>query len=189
MSSPQGGTPDSSFQERLNRMADRRAPIEAAKPEVDVLPEWKANIRYPAALVGAALLGMLAVFVARFVRFHLMGGTLAGDDPDFTMLIDGGIAAACSFLIFGMLRFEGHEFKAAQTFGIVAMIGLMHNFVHAAPGAFGLMFSKQWTEDIVTYSEPGSLYFRGFYFQVLPSGEEVADEPEERELPKVRRMG
>lgn len=189
MSSPQGKAPNNGFQSRINRMAERQAPIDAAKPHVELLPDWKANIRYPAAIVASALVGMLAVFVARFVRFHLMGGTLAGDDPDFTMIIDGAVAVACSFLLFGMLKFNGKEFKAAQTAGVVAMMGLMHNFVLAAPSAFGLLFSKEWTDDIVTYSEPGSIYFRGLYIVVIPSGDDVADEPEKRALPKVRRLG
>ena len=114
MSSPQGGTPDSGFQERLNRVAEARAPIDAAKPQVAVIPDWKENLKYPAAIVGSALVGMLAVFVARYVRFHIMGGSLAGDDADITMLIDGGIGAACGFLLFAMLRFEGKEFKIGQ---------------------------------------------------------------------------
>lgn len=189
MSSPQGNAPNNGFQSRLNRMAEQRAPTDAAKPQVDLLPDWKANIRYPAAIVASALVGMLAVFVARLVRYHIMGGTLAGDDPDFTMIIDGSIAVACSFLLFGMLKFKGKEFKVAQTVGIIAMIGLMHNFVHAAPSAFGLLFSTEWADDIVSYSEPGSVYFRGFYFVVIPSGDDVADEPQKRELPKVRRLG
>ena len=53
MSGPGASGPSGSFQDRLNRVAERRAPIEAARPQVDVLPDWKQNIRYPASLVGA----------------------------------------------------------------------------------------------------------------------------------------
>ena len=183
MSGPVGGAPNQSFHDRLNRVAEARAPIEAAKPYVPPVPDWKENIRYPAALVGAALLGMLAVFIARYVRFHVMGGTLAGDDPDITMMIDGGIGAACSFLIFSMLRFSGPEFKAAQTFGIAAMIMIMHNFVHAAPGAFNLLFSEEWTEDVTSFTEPNSILFRGVSFVVFEP------EEEKRAAPVIRRIG
>ena len=183
MSSPQGGTPDSGFQERLNRVAEARAPIEAAKPEVPVIPDWKENFKYPAAIVGSALVGMLAVFVARYVRFHIMGGTLAGDDADITMLIDGGIGAACGFLLFAMLRFEGKEFKAAQTFGIVAMVMVMHNLVHWAPGVFNTIFSPAWTEDVIAYTEPNSILFRGNSFVL------VEDESEVAAAPTIRRAG
>lgn len=212
MSGPMNSSPNRDFQARLNRMAERREPIEASKPQVAVIPDWKDNVRYPAKLVGAALLGMLAVFIARYVRFHLMGGTMAGDDADFTMMIDAALAAGVSFAIFTAMGFTTGEarraertgglsalgdnpVKAAQVVGIAIMVSIMHNFVHAAPRAFDTLFSPEWTAEIVEYSEPGSLYFRGNYFVVLPgSGTEVAvpeagEMPEEKALPKVRRMG
>ncbi len=189
MGSPQGRAPSNEFQSRLNRVAKQRAPIDAAKPQVDLLPDWKANFKQPMTIVAAVLVGMQAVLVARLLRFHLMGGTLAGDNPDIAMIIDVGVAIAFSFPIIFFLNLRGHKFKAAQVAGIVLMFGVMHNFVHAAPGVFGLLFSEEWTEDIVTYSEPGSVYVRGNYITVLPSGEDVADEPKKPELPKVRRLG
>ena len=187
MSSPQSGSPDSNFQDRLNRLAEARAPIEAAKTEVAVVPNWKENIRYPAALVGAFLVGMLAVFLARYARFHLMGGTLAGEDADITMVIDGAIGGACSFLLFGILRFRGAEYKAAQTFGIFAMIVVMHNFVHMAPGAFSAIFSKQWTEDVVAYTEPNSILFRGTSFVLFEDTDAAGNAVAEK--PVIRRGG
>ena len=189
MSGPQDNAPNDGFQSRLNRMAELRAPIDAAKPQVDLLPDWRANIKGPVTLVAAVLVGIFAVFLARLARFHLTGGTLAGDNPDVTMIIDAGIAVAVSFVVFSLLKIRGREFKVAQVVGVMAMIGIMQNFVHAAPSAFGLLFSKQWAEDVVTHSEPGSIYIRGKYIAVLPSEEDVADEPEERALPKVRRLG
>lgn len=189
MSSPQTGSPDRSFQTRLNRVAERRAPIEAAKPEIAVLPDWKSNIKYPAALVGAALVGMLAVFSARYARFHLMGGTLAGEDADITMAIDGAIGVAVSFILFSALRFRGAEYKAAQTFGIFAMIMIMQNFVHAAPKTFSVLFSPEWTEDVITMTEPNSILFRGATFVLYEPKDEAIAEEERPALPKVRRMG
>lgn len=181
--------PIRSFQSRLNRVAEQRAPHEAAKTEVSVIPDWKQNFRYPAALIGAALFGALSVFLARYARFHVMGGSFAGDDPDFTMMIDAGIAFVCAFALFALMRFEGKDFKAAQTFGIIAMIAVMHNFVHAAPGAFSSLFSKQWTAEIVAYSEPGSLYFRGNYFKVIADEETVAEaDQEEPAEPRIIRL-
>ena len=213
MSGPGTGTPDSGFQDRLNRMQERRAPIEAARPQVDVLPDWKENVRYPATLVGMALLGMLTVFISRFVRFHLLGGTLAGEAPDITMMIDAGLAAVAGFVIYtavGLSMRNGNRaergsifslnglgdnpVKAALVVGIAIMIGTMHNMVHKVPSAFSLIFSDEWTEDVLTYSEPGSIYFRGNYFVVLPQGEETATEEaepaeeEKKSLPKVRRL-
>jgi|GEM_PF-1941020 len=191
MSSPQTGSPDSSFQNRLNRVAEKRAPIEAAKPEVAVLPDWKESIKHPSAIVGAALVGMLAVFVARYARYHLMGGSLAGDDADITMMIDGAIGVACSFVLFSALRFKGAEYKAAQTFGIFAMIMIMHNFVHAAPRVFNTVFSPQWTQEVIAMTEPNSILFRGATFVLYEEkvSAEAASEEEAPALPKVRRMG
>jgi hypothetical protein len=183
MSSPQTGTPDNAFQDRLNRVAEARAPIEAAKPQVSVVPDWKENTKYPGAIIGSALVGMLAVFVARYVRFQMLGGSLAGDDADITMMIDGGIGAACGFLLFAMLRFEGAGFKAAQTFGIVAMIMVMHNFVHYMPGTFSAIFSEEWTEEVIAYTEPNSILFRGVSFVVTEPADQVASEP------TIRRAG
>lgn len=175
MSSTTGG-PNSSFQDRLNRVAEARAPIEAAKPQVDLTPDWKTNIRYPLSLVGAALLGMLAVFIARYARFHLTGGALTGDDADLTMIIDGGLAAGCSFLLFGLLRFDGAEYKLAQTVGIVVMVCIMHNFVHAAPAVFDIVFSPEWTQDVIAYTEPKSILFRGVSFVLDPEAAAMAAE-------------
>lgn len=183
MSSPPTDTPNSGFHDRLNRVAEARAPQDAAKPHVPVIPDWKENFKYPAAIVGSALVGMLAVFVARYVRFHAMGGMLAGDDADITMMIDAGIGAACGFLLFAMLRFEGKEFKAAQTFGIFAMVMVMHNLVHMAPGVFNTLFSEAWTEDVIAYTEPNSILFRGNSFVLYePEGKVAAN-------PTVRRAG
>ena len=50
MSSPPTSTPNGDFQARLDRMAEARAPIEASKPVVSPIPDWKENIRYPAAM-------------------------------------------------------------------------------------------------------------------------------------------
>ena len=217
MSGPGTGTPDSGFKDRLNRMQERRAPIEAARPQVDVLPDWKENVRYPATLVGMAVLGMFAVFVVRYVRFHLMGGTLAGNDADITMIIDAGLAGVAAFIIysavgltmrdanraergsmFSLNNLGDNPVKAALVVGIAIMIGTMHNMVHSAPGLFGALFSEEWTEDVVAFSEPGSIYFRGNYFTVLPQSEAtIADDTapsgsgeasEEKALPKVLRL-
>lgn len=183
MSSPQTGRPNSAFQNRLNRVAEARAPIDAAKPEVSAIPDWRENLKYPGAIVGSAVVGMLAVIVARYVRFQMLGGSLAGDDADITMAIDAGIGAACGFLLFAMLRFDGKEFKAAQTFGIFAMIMVMHNLVHYMPGVFSAVFSEEWTEEVIAYTEPNSILFRGVSFVLTEPASEVAANP------TIRRAG
>ena len=214
MSGQGSGTPDRGFQDRINRVQERRAPIEASRPQVDLLPDWKENIRYPASLIGAAFLGMFAVFFARFARFHLMGGTLSGEAPDLTMIIDAGLAVLAALVIFGAIgmtlresdRAERHGFfsiaslggnpvKLAIVVGVAIMIGTMHNMVHSAPKAFSVVFSPEWAADVVEFSAPGSIYYRGNYFVVFPQTEAVAEDvdptgdgAEEKVLPKVRRL-
>ena len=187
MSSPPTGTPNGNFQDRLNRVAKARAPIEANKVVVPVIPDWKENFKYPAAIVGAAIVGMLAVLISRYVRFQLLGGSLAGEDADITMMIDFAIAGACSFALFGMMRFSGPEFKAAQTVGIAIMVMGMHNLVHAVPSVFNLTFSPQWTEDVVAYTEPNSILFRGNSFVLIEPTSEVAGSSSA--APAIRRAG
>ena len=203
-------TRDASFQDRLNKITNKSAPAEPdpmdkfrafetgaapaapVKPEeVQLLPDWKENIKYPATLVGASLLGMVSVFVARYARYHLTGTSLSGSDPDITMLIDGGIAAGAGFLLFSLFRFSAKEYKFAQTVGIMIMVCVMHNFVHSAPKTFGVLFSPEWTEEVIAMTEPGSILFRGVSFVVNPPAEDVAaaePEPEVKKLPTVRRM-
>ncbi len=183
MSSPPSATPNGDFQARLNRVADARAPIDANKVDVPVIPDWKENFKYPAAIVGAALVGMLAVLISRYVRFQLLGGSLAGEDADITMMIDGCIAAACSFALFGMMRFSGPEFKAAQSVGIAIVILCMHNLVHAMPSVFKVAFSQEWTENVVAYTEPNSILFRGISFALSEPASEAAASP------TIRRAG
>lgn len=60
-----------------------------------------------------------------------------------------GIAAACSFALFGMMRFSGPEFKATQSVSITIMTVGMHNIVHADPSVFNLTFSTEWTDDVI----------------------------------------
>jgi len=187
MSSPQTASPDGKFQNRIERLAEKHAPAAAARAQVQVIPHWSENFMYPLSLIGAALVGMLAVVLSRYVRFHLLGGSLAGDDADIAMLMDGALAAGCSFLLFTVLRFGGAAHKAAQTFGIAAMILVMHNFVHWMPKAFDLTFSPKWTSEVIAMTEPNSLLFRGVSFALAP--EKVAEEDAEPAKPVVRRFG
>ncbi len=189
------------FQDRLKRIEQARAPdladlLDAEgnpvpdRTQVSPLPDWKQNLRYPALLVAAAMAGMLGVFVARFVRFHLTGGTLAGGEAaDLTMLIDGGLAAMASFLVFSLLRFDGKDLKAAQTVGVAIMICTMHNLVHAAPRVFDAVFSPAWTAEVMEATQPKSILFRGVSFVVVPEEEPEQPEQPEKKLPTIRRMG
>jgi len=59
MSSPQNTSPDQSFQNRLNRVAERSGPESEESIEVQALPDIKERIKYPAILLGLAVVGLL----------------------------------------------------------------------------------------------------------------------------------
>ena len=187
MSSPQTASPDGKFQNRIERLAEKHAPAAAARAQVQVIPHWSENFMYPLSLVGAALVGMLAVIVSRLVRYHLLGGSLAGDNADIAMAMDASLAIGCSFLLFAMLRTRGRSHKAAQIFGVAAMIMVMHNLVHWMPTAFDIAFSPKWTADVIAATEPKSILLRGESFAMTP--EDVLEEDAEPAKPVVRRFG
>ena len=187
MSSPNSGKPNAGFQDRLNRVAERRAPHEAGRQPVDVLPDWKENASGPAGIVLAVLIGILAVLVVRLVRFHFTGQAMVTDSPDLTMALEAAGAMAISLVVFFMLPWRGFQYKLLQFGGVVLMITTMHNVVHSAPGVFRLAFSSDWTDIVLAETEPGSMYVRGtsMPFAGKIRGEEVAEAEVEPEAPKL----
>ena len=161
MSSPQSATPNAGFQDRLNRVAERRAPHEAARPQIDVLPDWKENARGPAGIAAALLAGILAVVIVRLARFHVMGVALVSDSPDITLAVEMGASLLLSFLIFLFLPWKGIQYRFLQFGGVALMTLTMHNMVHSSPGLFRLAFSPDWTDRVLAQTEPGSMYVRG----------------------------
>lgn len=185
------------FQERLARLGQSAQPAEAAEtpPEHEPLPDryvernvapvagWRENIRYPLKIAGAFLFGMLAVFVARYVRFHMNGGALTGEDADLMMMLDAGMALGVGFALTQIFRLEGKEYKTAQAFGVAAMVATMHNAVHWAPNPFAAVFSPQWVSDVQEFTEPNSILFRGVSFMLTPGEESRSSGP------KINRPG
>ena len=183
MSSNQSGGPDNTFHDRLNRVAEHRAPIEAAKGPFDVLPDWKSGISGKVGLLLALLVGVLAVLIVRIASFHLMGTAMISENADMTLAIETGAALALSFVIFMLLPFKGPQFKMAQFAGVLVMISMMHNVVHSAPSLFGALFSPEWASEVTTMTEPNSLYLRGEVIHF------VKPEEVEKAKPTVRRIG
>lgn len=174
------------FQDRLNRIAAGGAnttgqiyvgPPETAgtrkngKGRSKTGPDVLDNILYPMSIIGAFLVGAFAVFVTRFVRFHMMGGELTGENADLWMVVDGVIAVGIVIALRSVFRFGGKALETAKTVGIVAMILTMHNFVHIVPGFFGAVFSPAWTEQIIDTTKPKSFLFRGISFMIGDQGE------------------
>ncbi len=178
------------FQNRLNRIrekqgqppmptqAERQAALaaEAAaaipqpknksqpRGEVSPVPSVWENLGYPMSILGAFLIGMIAVFAARYARFHIMGGSMVGEDADIAMMMDGALAFGVGFVFRSFFNFESQEYITAKTFGIFAMICLMHNLVHWAPGLFAGLFDVDYVLMTLEMTEPNSILFRGVSF-------------------------
>ncbi len=181
MSSPQSANPNAGFQDRLNRVAERRAPHEAERPEIEVLPDWKENARGPAGIAVAILVGILAVVTVRIARFHVMGVALVSDSPDMTLAIEMAASLLLSFMIFMLLPWKGIQYRFLQFAGVALMALTMHNMVHTSPGLFRLVFSPEWTDRVIAATEPSSMYVRGqsvpFAGKIKEEEEEVAEAP------------
>ena len=58
----------------------------------------------------------------------------------------------------------------------------MHNAVHKFPGTFSLLFSAEWTENVIASTEPNSLFVVD---NVIPL---ALPKEEEKSLPNVIRL-
>lgn len=158
------------FQRRVAAYNNRQAELEAERPTVPAVPPLRENIRFPARVVGAALAGVLAVFISRYIRFHLNGGALAGDGADLGMIMDGALAAAAGFALRQIFKFEAAVFLTAFNFGVAATIVTMHNLVHLAPAPFALVFSEDWVAQVIETTEPKSILFMGESISLASEG-------------------
>lgn len=143
------------FQERLQRISGSNA---ATGKPVKIL-NWRENIRYPAQIIGAFLLGMIMMLLLRYMRFHLMpvdpqaGVSISDAIVDLVLVVAGGWA------IRQLFHLEVKAFQSAQMVGAFAMASLMHNFVYLAPELFDQVFSPEWTAHVIATTEPSSFQF------------------------------
>ncbi len=162
-----------SFQERIARLAAEKEACEPQKKNWRTkraeagIPSLTENIRYPLMIMWAAFVGMVAVFLSRYIRFHLTGGGLTGgENADIVMMIDGGIAVVAGFALKQLLSIENKTLQLAQTVGVGIMILTMHNLVHLSPAVFSTVFSPEWTEEVIESTEPKSLLFMGVTYRL-----------------------
>ena len=180
MSSPVGDTgPARSFESRLNRVEDARAPHEDGKPEVSVLPDWRRDVAANSGILVAVLIGLLAVLAVRVGLFHFTGTAMLSDTPDITLVLEAGAASILAVAVLMFFPFNGLKFKLVELAAVAVMITAMHNLVHTVPGVFSLAFSPEWTANVLAQTEPKSILLRG---EVIPLT------TEEKVLPIVRRM-
>ncbi len=137
--------------------------------------EIAGNLLYPASLLGAVLLGMLAVAVSHYVRFHLMSGAVTPTDPDTEMLMVGGIGIAASFVMSQMFRLTSGLQRCLQGVGVFLMVCTFHNLPHWLPGPMAAAFSPSYVETMVAASPPNSFRFSGNYFPLFVATDVPAD--------------
>ncbi|MEM9709691.1 MAG: hypothetical protein AAF871_12980 [Pseudomonadota bacterium] len=141
-----------------------------ARTDIPPVPPLRENLGYPAGLVGAFLIGMAAVFVARLVRFHYSGSPLVGEDPGSTMLIDGAVAFGVGLFFRAAFKFEAPVFILTKSLGITVMLVTMHNFVHWAPKTFEALFSREYVYETRQQTEVNSVFFRGVSYVLIEEG-------------------
>ena len=181
------------FQNRLNRIAaggpntigqiyvgppDTSSDPKSGKRKSKTGPDFLDNVLYPMSIIGALIVGAFAVFATRFIRFHMLGGELTGENADLWMIVDSVIAIGIVISLRSVFRFGGKALETAKTVGIVVMLLTMHNIVHIAPGFFGSVFSPEWTEEVVATTKPKSFLFRGVSFMIGDYEEPAAELPE-----------
>lgn len=175
------------FQARIARIQSKSAiepaPIEVSQPlpteaprkrevrqDVNLNGSFKENIKFPLAIVGAFLVAILAVFMARYARFHLFPGDPSGVS-DISLVIDAALAAGVGFIFRSAMRFETKEFMSANVAGILFAVCTLHNLVHWYPDVYDDLFSPEYTDAVLLMTDSNSILFRGYS---IPIG----DDPE-----------
>ncbi|MEL7104700.1 MAG: hypothetical protein AAGM21_02185 [Pseudomonadota bacterium] len=150
-----------------------KAKAKSAKPVSPVPSVWE-NLGYPMSILGAFVLGLLAVFASNYAMFHLFGADGGLEDPVFTMVGNGVLAAGLGFVVRNAMKFEGKEFTTANTAGIILMVASIHNLFHFVPGPMAMMYSPDHVAMMVDSSVPYSLNYGGDYFVLHEAGMEAA---------------
>ncbi len=120
------------------------------------------NALYPLSLVGAFLLGVMAVFFSRFARIHLLGTADPETDIMLALVADGAMALAIGFMFKQAFRLEGAQWASAQTMGVTVMVASMHNLFHMNPFLFSLIFTPEYVDAVLSYTEFRTLMAGGY---------------------------
>lgn len=129
-----------------------------AKHKVDISPTFFG-------LIGAVLIGALAVVGARYLRYAYLEIPSGTASVDTLMTIDFGLAAMATFLLGGVINQKSFRHMLAHGTGIVLMIVSMHNLVWQFPDQFGQVFSPAYVAEVQASTAPQTIWFRG---EVIP---------------------
>lgn len=129
--------------------------------------EIGTTLAYPWSLAGAFLLGMIAVVLGHYVRFHLVseGGELA--NPDLEMALAGGIGLMASFALSQMFRLSSNRHRALQVAGVFLMVGTFHNLGHWFPAPMSAAFSPEWVAQVQVTSPANSFRLSERYIPLV----------------------
>jgi hypothetical protein len=125
-----------------------------------------AAAHYWLSLPVAFATGALAVVVARLVRAMVSTGALAGTDATEMMLVDLALALVIAFVCTAVLVARSQSAALAQILGVMAMLAVMHDFVHAAPKLWTVAFSRDWVLTVLTTTEPASVLVKGVSYRL-----------------------
>ena len=180
------------FAERLARLGAEHTVRAAAQTQKahaarGSRPDWVTNLGYPASIVGACILGLLSVILARYCMFHINGAPDPEANPDLIMIIDGALAFAIAIILRMAFYMSDKVHLAAKTVGIWIALTCMHNLVHDYPGLWASAFSEPWVERTTEMTEPRSFYFRGYSFAFSGAIAQEATTPDKPEI-KINRF-
>jgi hypothetical protein len=135
--------------EMLERSGERRR----------ALPTWIA-------LPVVFATGAAAVVVARLLRALVSDGELAGHNATAMMGSDFLVALGLTWLATRVLALRGNAVMLTQVLGVMVMLGLMHDLVHAAPRLWTVAFSRDWVLSVLTTTEPVSVLVKGISYRL-----------------------
>ncbi len=158
------------FQERLNRILAQGqrtgAPAPAYGRTTQQQPvssggEIAGNLLYPLSLAGAFLLGLLAVGLGRYIRFHLADGAAGDQTADLDLMITAGFGLTASFVLAQVFRLSSKEHVALQGIGVFVALCTFHNLFHWAPEPMATVFSPGYVAEMQEMAPANSAVFRG----------------------------
>jgi hypothetical protein len=141
---------DDSFEMPERRRGSRNAPAAGL-----------ANALYPLSVLAVLGLGVMSHGLAMVARFWLSGLPKVRQNPDVEMLTQFVLGFLVALLIARALKIKARELALARSIGVVLAVLLFHNAVHLWPDLFARLFSPIWVADVLSFTEPRSVFLRG----------------------------
>ncbi len=158
-------TKSNSFEDRVARIK-KRSEENTRKSSLPRTESIWQRLGYPAAFLGAFLLGVFTVFLSRLIQYQSVGIPVPGKvgTQDFVSL---GLAGGACIMVMLFLKGKLREFAGALTVGALVTTFSFHNFVWKYPVFFELVYGEDWVEFVKDTTEPSSLNLFG---TILPFG-------------------